>query len=386
MNRIATLTWLCAIAACVGGCQTQLTDDDRAARLARWQDARAQMRLRLVEDQLADGRFNEADAELAAAIELNPESVRAATLSARLALARGELAAAREWLNRAEPKAAGEASFHELSGVVYAASGDAERALEAFSVAAELAPTDDGLAMTYARGLLTVGRYDDARAFLETNEPRLAGYGEFYELLGDIYLALDEAWSAADRYGTAAQFGTLPRHSAEVRAFLLLELGRFPEAVRVFEELIEGVDEPSTSLRAGLARAMLGAGKAREARQELGLLLRANDDDAGLWKLMAEATAATGDLEAAVLAAERAVALSPEDATAQQLLAALAAKNKQWELADAAARHALRIAPDDELSVMLAAWIDARLEVTPGNTPVALEEPSVRRQAGKEAE
>jgi len=365
-----------------------MSDADREARLARWQDARAEMRLRLVEDQLSDGRVNEAAAELAAAIELNPDSVRAAMLAARLALVRGELAAAREWLDRAETRAAGEAAFHELSGVVHASAGNPERAVEAFSVALELAPTDDNLALAYARSLMSVGRCDDARAFLETNEARLGGYGDFHELLGDVYLALGEAWAAAGRYQTAHQFGTLPRPAAEVYAFLLLELGRFPEAVRAFESLIgsEPPGEKHVALHAALARAMLGAGRARDARQRLGILLRTNDDDAELWKLMAQASSVEGDRAGAVAAAERAVSLAPNDVTALQLLATLAGKNKQWNLADRAARDALRLAPEDELSVTLAAWIDARLEVAPGNRPVALDEPPTGQRRGKDAD
>lgn len=370
----------------VAGCQDAVTDRDKQERVARWNQTRAGVRLKLAEEHLVNGRLKEAALELASARKMSPENPRAALLSAKLALAEGELERAEQWLAQAAPDARGEAEFHLLRGVVHEAAGQSEQAVSDYAAAMELDSTDAELPLAYAGALLGAGRPEDARDFLERRRPQLAGGCEYHQLAGDVFLALGDGQRAADNYEIAARFGPLPQHTRQMQAFLLLELGRDRQAVQAFESLVGESPEPAPLLVIGLSRALINSGRAGEARRRLAVLMRTEQDNAEVWKLLAQATARGGDLARAVETARRAVELAPDDASARQLVAALAARDGQWALASRAAHAAAELAPQDELNAELLRWVERAQGADAGQAPAAREElPLVESAAGTEA-
>lgn len=369
----------------VSGCQFPMQDNDNAERVAHWNQMRAAVRLKVAEDQLAAGRLADAAAELAEAVEIDPDNAHAALMSARLSLARGELEAAMKWLDKAEPELRRDPDFLLLRGMVMTARGETDLAVDDYADAFAADPSDDELALAYARALLTAGRLDEARAFLVENESRLASHTDYYLLLGDVYVALDTPEAAVNAFTTAERFGELPDHTREIYAALLLQMKRYREAIHMFEQLEKTDEEPSRAVTIGMARALLGVKRPDEARQKLALLLRKSEDDAEVWKLLAQATAASGEFRPAVLAAERATELATDDVESYQLLATIAGRDGQWDVAQNAIRRASALSPDDVLNIRLTQWIERRQAAAPGNRPVSLEWPSTRSGGGTDA-
>ncbi len=112
--------------------------------------------------------------------------------------------------------------------------------------------------------------------------------------------AASAAATAAEMVDRVANTGSV--HTKLVTADKCLELGRFPEAIRLYESAREGFFVNAADLLIGLARARFGNGDFAETRQILGDLAAAHPTSYAQERtiLGARAVAAAGDVATAI--------------------------------------------------------------------------------------
>lgn len=127
-----------------------------------------------------------------------------------------------------------------------------------------------------------------------------------------------------------------------LRGLVLIQLGRFPEAYKLFNELLKLRDE--NWIRVALAISAYGCGEFNEAKQQLEHVLNRQQVcvEAFVWRSRVHRI--WGEWDAAVSLMRRAVMLQPTVSLLQTDLGNLAAYNEEWALAAEALRAAIRYA------------------------------------------
>jgi tetratricopeptide (TPR) repeat protein len=317
----------------------------------RWSQVRAGVKARLAADQLAAGHIEDAAAELAAALRLDPANPELLTLQARVCLARGELAAAEKLLSGVQKSGRQGAEIDYLLGVVHEQRLQWLAAREFFARAADQDPQELAYAVAYVHVMLQLDRAEEALLFLRSREDRFgwtSGYhaarAECCERLGDWAGAVS-AWQKvvdADRDPGVR----------ERLAMALFHAGRWPEALRQFEQLLVENDQPlAAPLRLALAECLLEDGQAAAAHEQLGVLLRDDPRNVAALRLVARAFAQQEHFERARQSAEQALRLAPDDPRTLELAAALAFRTGDMKRASSLARRILQSSPEADSPV-----------------------------------
>jgi tetratricopeptide (TPR) repeat protein len=341
----------------------------REAAEDRWQTARSGVRLSLAEDQLRNGRFDDAEAELARVALDDPECPGLRLSQVRLAVARGQFAQAEPLLWDIVETEPPNAEAYYLLGAALQHAGQLEQAVSSYSTAAALDPKSHEYHFAVAECFLSAGEPESALRWLDeqSDVPGLLESPDYHRLRGQVYRLLDEQARAAQAYEMAVLLGAEDPYTRKDLAFAYLSQGDYAAALELLEPLIDEAEEPSPALLMAAARCYIETGRARQARAVLGALVR-NHDDPWAWMLLAQASARCGDPAAAIKNAEQAVAMSPDSPAAIQLLAGLAVQADDLPRALRAAEDAITLAPTDPLNYCLLADVCRRL----GNTERAI--------------
>ncbi len=282
---------------------------------------RARPNSALILSALADVAMAREDATTALTLlqrawELEPQ---AGQLAYKLAMAQrglGNMAAAREWLDRQpdnslapsinDPlllevaRTSRSARFHEMAAEWALARGDREQAAAALRQAVELAPADAALRLRLSAVLGAAGQREEALA--ETRQALAvdADSAQGWYLLAWLLAKSEDAadWQEAAR---AAARSLALHDDGQIRALaaaLAMRAGRFAAATAHFQRLVER-DATQAAHHYWLGLAQLGAGDC-DGRQALkrALQLRTNWGQAHL--ALARADAACGDGAAAM--------------------------------------------------------------------------------------
>ncbi|HKO53380.1 MAG TPA: tetratricopeptide repeat protein [Polyangiaceae bacterium] len=237
-------------------------------------------------EALAAGDLETADARFGLALEYNPKFVDALTNQGLVELQRGNLERARQLLTRARRLNPDVAQPHHALGVLAERERRPDLASQAYYEALRVDPGFAPSRANLAHLLYDSGLYEDA----------LLQFKRLVEVAPDVI---------------AAHVGL---------AGTLLHLERVGEASQVIENaLAAAADDPELSILA--ARLQIRRGEFEAAIARLSPLTQARSElavHALAW--LAAAELARGRLEAAVGAAERAIALAPDDALASYAL------------------------------------------------------------------
>ena len=342
------------------GCQTP---QQQARELAaqRWNQARAQVKVRLAADQFAAGNVRAAANELNEALQLQPEYPGVLPLRVRVLLAEGCVAEAAELLEQVPPARGDEAAqsgsaneqaeLEYLRGVVRQQQQRWEEALEAYLVAVRRKPEEFAYVAAAVQAHLQLGQPQAALELLQSCAGQhewtgayRAALAECYEQLGD-WAAAAAAWRAVA--GTPDADGAI----RERLALALHRAGQYEEAIPVLLMLLnEQSDRRAEPLRPVLAEAYLATGRVAAARDQAQVVARAQPENVHAQRLLARALAAAGDLRGAVRVAQHALRLNPQDPTSLELLAALAWKAGQRDVAATAANALLLLDPQNSVA------------------------------------
>jgi tetratricopeptide (TPR) repeat protein len=354
----------------LGGCAApQATDQEQAER--RWRSARAAVKLQMAQEQFDAGLVDEAEACLREAAGLNSEMEGVPTLSAKLALARGDWVHAERMLTtECERKAAPAEAFY-LLGTVHQKNRHWSAADACYRRAAEAQPENLDYALAVAENLLVLDRPDEAMAWLEERRPSFGDQPPYCLLMAQCHELSDEYAAAADCY--AKVLGQLDDCAwlREALGYAYYWSGQFAAAAENFDKAVtlsqEEGQQPSTEIQIAWADCLLATNRPQQALQRLGVLVRERPGQARLWMFLAVGWEACGDSERALKCAQQACVLEPENVEAQLLQAVLADRAGRPDLAKELLDDSRTLAPED----LLRKEVQSRLGLPTPETAVA---------------
>lgn len=272
------------------------------------------------------------------------------------ALGRGDAAAARKALRRAVELDAENVTAHTYLGVIADQSGDLAEAERHFAAAAIAAPLLASARNNHGAILLRLGRTAQAASQFETSLKLDRNQPSALVNLAQIRFA------GGDPAGLRAAFDLFERAQriapdAEVARALVvtaLRLGEREAAARHFRDYFAATPDPSSGIQAPAARAELGAalleaGLAGEAAQELGAAVALDASNAASIILLARAHLARREVREAGRALEAAVARGVNSGPLYAALADVYEVSGHAENAIPAMRLAIEQEPGNEL-------------------------------------
>jgi tetratricopeptide (TPR) repeat protein len=271
---------------------------------------------------LAGGAADQAKAQFAEALRIDPNHH-----SARFGLAQAELA-------------------HGDSGLAVAESG---RVLSA-------EPANAAARLLRARALANTGEYARARQDLEVALGMDSRSADARFELGELDLKERRFEDAEVQFRSLIADGDArgAAGAIDVRA----GQGRYDEAIRMVQERIQSMPDPG-GYQAILANLLLRAGRFPEAAEQLQILIQRNPNTAEYYLRLGDAQAQSGDRGGASEAFEKARALSPADGTADADLGILLERAGDFTSARAAYEAALRKQPDNATALNNLAYLES---------------------------
>lgn len=282
--------------------ETSLDDAGAAALLA----------VELSRAHRAQGDAERAVAVVAAALQRAPDHLPARVQRARLAVAGGNLDAAREEVQGLLARHDSDASVHLLHGEWQAASGDQAAAVAAHRRAVELRPYWTEAHAALVQSLLRAGELAAATDAAAGMRKRLPGDGSA------VYLQALVAFLQNDLPAARGHLQLLSRKDAQDAALLLLagvieaRLGALVQAESLLTNAAARLPA-STRPRLELAAVYLRQDRPERALEALARLFRDDTADAEAWRLAGQAHVRLGDFARADEAFARARSISPRD-------------------------------------------------------------------------
>lgn len=332
----------------------------RRALALRDGDARAWYGLAHVLER--QGRYDEAVAAARRAEEIAPDYPPLPRTIALWALARGHLDEAEKAAARALETSNGGAGAWIAAGRVALERGDVAAAEEAFREAVERWPPDWG-PPSYARflrgnALRRLGRVDDAAAELahaRDAEPRLPDpwRGEVMARRDGFDVRLDRAHRLlmADRFAEAAASlealrARKPRHEQVLSDLGTVHLltGRWDEAIRVLEECV-AAHPGSVEPRLQLARGLWASGRREQAMRHADEAIRVDPGSADAFEARGMLRLRAGDAAAALADLRRAESLDPKNVLAAAYAGAASLELGRADDAEVAFARAIALDP-----------------------------------------
>jgi len=354
--RFHLRTWACC-AAVVGlvavlvGCNSSGARGKPEGKQA-WNAQRAALKYELASTELREGRVDKALSLAREAIALSPEQPGHAELLARVYMARGDFDAAKNVLRAvaASHPDFGPASY--LLGTIYEREHRWDRAIEAYSHAAEAAPDNLDYRIALAQAVAQSSTPLVALSLLTEHEEQFAAQPKYHLACAELWREGGHLLEAATAYQRVLMLGY---DDPSVRAALGLCLywaGQTTAAREYLEPLISRTGETETAIMCAYADCLLSRGEWRQAVEWLERFTQQRPDAAQLWLLLARARSSLGDVQGAVLAAARAARLDPQSPEALAMAATTYLVAGHLDAAGQAAQHALQLDPRN-----LEAWL-----------------------------
>ena len=259
-----------------------------------------------------------------------------------------------------------EPAWHAELAAAYAETEDPQRALPHLQQAVALAPEVQDYHLAFARALVDAGQAAEAVEQYRPVVESMPRVGSMWKEAGNAALAagadslaqswLDQACSllpddaqawvgaalAYHRQGNARRAAELVQTAARLmpddvnvlmaQGEIFAAAGKHDKALQAYDAAIQVLDEPLLA-HLGRVGVMSRIGRGAEAIAEIERLQASYPDDERLWLALSQARVSAGDLPGALLAAEKAVELSPRMSQARLTLGRLARQQGQLDRA-----------------------------------------------------
>ena len=276
-----------------------------------------------------------------------PDTADAAFRSGYAAVQRNDLVTAEAEFAKVVQLSPQVAAGHSAYGSVLLSAGKLQPAIAELKEAHRLDPAEPTATLNLARAYQQAGEDGNALKILEAAATQSSGMSpESYFLLAQLLLAGDDLEKAYTRMEEAV--GAYPQ-SAEMEDTLGVVLARqtrYPEAEIHFRKALQ-LDESFDRAHLHLGAALMAEKRPLEAKAELELAASRIPNDAEIQLQLGRALTQTGDDEAALQAARRAVALDPASIEAKYALAVALQNHGEDKEAVGLFREAAAARPDD---------------------------------------
>jgi len=188
---------------------------------------------------LEAGLLAEAEAELEAALSLDPVNVEIVLQLARVHLARKDFPAAGRTLEGALARKVEAASIYALPAVVYQKSGHIENAIPAMRLAIQLEPQSEKYRFQY--GLLLTDLDAPAAAVIRINEAlqSFPTSARLWLALGLANLKMNKTYEAAQAFNHAIELDPKFAQAYACLGMTRFDFGQYGEAVRLYEQALQ---------------------------------------------------------------------------------------------------------------------------------------------------
>lgn len=328
-----------------------------------------QDRLKAAQEFIAGGQLDAAETLLEDAdMTSDPDTLNA---RATLALARRRAEHAFELLADAATAYPDHAGLAANLGIAHEMLRRFDEAVICLERASALAPQNEDLKLTLAHALLSRGDIKEARAITEAALQREPGNARAFLQLGTIDLAMQDRASAEAALARALELAPDDADTLRNLSTLLVERGRFEEALNLAE---------CAHLRAPLDSAVLlhlaycraAAGLWPQAEAACRKLLAYAPAHLGAREILARVTIAKGDVDRGVTELTQFVRARKSDHAATLALARILQLIGRFEEALELTEHVVRAVPGHEAAVALKLTLELTLGRFPAPEAVAL--------------
>jgi tetratricopeptide (TPR) repeat protein len=313
----------------------------------RWNIARAEVKARLAADQFEAGNVRAAESELAEACRLAPNHPEFVPLRAKVLLAEGQTAAARDLLEGTQAAGKTQAEIDYYLGVVWQQQQRWEEALTAYRRACGLDPDEVGYLVAATQARLQLGRATEALQTLTAAAERFGWTAAYQAALAECHEQLGDWPAASALWQRVAGAPGAPTLLRERLAVALFRAGRYADAVAELRFVLEDAANPAPEpLRRLLIESYVQTGQCAAAREQAQVLVQRTPNDVRSHALLARTLSLAGDEPGALRAIRRALALNENDLASLELGIALAWR--AGEQADASVLATRLLALDDQ--------------------------------------
>lgn len=343
---------LAGMLALAGGCAAPGPTAREAAETG-WNQQRAKLKYELASAELKKGRTSEALTLAQGAVGLSPHDPAHAELLARVYMAKGDFAAARDVLLAVRRSAPGTANAAYVLGTIYEREQRWADAIREFETAASLRPELLSCRLALAAALAQSGAAASAIAALPEADERFGGEPAYHAARAEVYRRLGQLEAACAAYQRALQLGGRDLATRQALGLCLYWLGRHAESLPYLDAVARAELDIDPAAMTAYAGALLATSQPDSAAEWLERFTTSRPELGELWLLLAQARLAIHDVPGAVQAGARALTLLPRSGEALGVVAAVRLAAGDVAGAETCVAQALAIEPADADALLL---------------------------------
>lgn len=353
--KVLSLAAMTLCASSLLGCATQKNHDKWMSDAdSRWKNIRSTAKLNAAKDAFNAGAIDRAESLINEAAGVDPTNPQLHLLAGRIALERGQLERSFHLFQLSAKLDATVADPFYYQGVVLQRWQQNDAALDAYQAAYDLDRENPARLLAIGETLVSLDRTQDAIALLEEKKYYYDQNAGLRALLGHLYRMNDEPALAVDNFRQATMLDPDNPRLEEELALSQVEAGHWTDASVSLKVLLERPEYASRGdLKRSYAQAEIELGRLESARDIFIELTRKDPTHTADWLRLGEVCWKLEDLGGALIAANRAISLSPKRHEGYLLAGMIWQKRGRVEDALEMFDRAAELAPNDATPLIL---------------------------------
>jgi len=315
----------------LAGCQSQnVQETAKVEAQQRWLSARSRLVCSVGQECLTHGDLDRAASSAQEAISIDPKSLPARLLLAKVLLEKGQYVEAGAQLAQAEQMAPDNAQVHYLMGVSWERRRQFAQALQSYELARAADANNSAYVVASAEVMVQLGQPAQALELVEWRLQQVDGEPSLLSLAGELCLLSGQPQKAADYFSRALDMN---QHSLTLRESLARAYFQAERYALALEQLGRLAEDPAYKEKSAWVYVMIG--DCHLAQRKYGLARTAYETataidgaDANAWCSLAQAALGAGDSDRALLAGRQALGLQ-ENPQAAVVVACVLLKQDQ---------------------------------------------------------
>ncbi|MCH9034831.1 MAG: tetratricopeptide repeat protein [Planctomycetes bacterium] len=306
--RLAAAIAGIGLALLLPACRTNPHAVDKKQAEKRWNEVRGRVKYQLADQQFSRGLFEDAAANAAEALSLDPTRPESFAMLAKCHLEMNKPASAQQAIDLARQLGLKSAELDYMQGVLFEQRDRSDEAIQEYAKAQSLDPTKLDYLIALVENLVVQGHIEKARSIIEKEAAQVDDDGSIAVLSAYIALLTDQVEEAAAHLRSAMAHGTKSDLVQLELGRILVRMHRYGEALPLLQPLLERFDETELDgvLRRAAATCYMNQDEPGEAKHVLLDYARRHPNDATAQLLLAKAAIAGGDTMTALAAVTRA--------------------------------------------------------------------------------
>lgn len=350
-----TLSVVALAAIALTGCTATQHEVTRTEAQERVGIMNAQLSYDQARQSFGAGQFDKAMRDVTMAIQRYPSSAQYYLLQGRIFMETHRLEQALDSFHTASEKDAKLADAHYFAGIVHERWSDDDSAYREYSLAFELAPTSVQYLLAMSESLISLQKYEQAKALIVDKLSYFEHNAALRHLLGQIALLQKNPETAAQLYAEARLLNPDDPQILEELTHAQFEAGQYAKCLQSVKWLQEMSSTPRQDLMLTQARCLTFMNRPEDARSVYMELSRMSpsSNDPIVWIELGAIAWELGDYRRVALCGQQAVSLAPNRYEGYMLKALNESYNNDMPTAISFMREAASRAPSTALPHVL---------------------------------